>query len=154
MAGLIVAGYDAVHKQGQVFKLSLKDIKSVLFAIKDCWYASFSRRCGACPLAACACASPWPLEAPGHLTSMEWWTTPTGWATSTLLDWRNFLGEHASEGMRGLGPAGCHTGLLVICVISSRLSYLNLLLTGNQEGWQLRRMLQDGNYHQGKNQSM
>ena len=40
MAGLIVAGYDAVHKQGQVFKLSLKDIKSVLFAIKDCWYAA------------------------------------------------------------------------------------------------------------------
>ena len=33
MAGLIVAGYDAVHKQGQVFKLSLKDIKILLFSL-------------------------------------------------------------------------------------------------------------------------
>ena len=50
MAGLIVAGYDAVHKQGQVFKLSLKDIKSVLFAIKDCWYASFFSKVWCVPI--------------------------------------------------------------------------------------------------------
>ena len=61
-----------------------------------------------------------------------------------------FAGEHASEGMRGLGPAGCHTGFVVICVTSYRLLCFNLLLTGNQERWQLRRMLQNGNYHQGE----
>ena len=53
MAGLIVAGYDAVHKQGQVLigcehlaqHLNLQTIDNF-------------KRCGACPLEVCACVSP------------------------------------------------------------------------------------------------
>ena len=71
----------------------------------------------------------------------------------------NFSGKHASEGMRGFGPAGCHTGIVKVHVALPSLildlfffsSDIHLLLTGDQERWQLRRMLQNGNYHQGKN---
>ena len=42
----------------------------------------------------------------------------------TELTDRNFSGEDASEGMRGLGPAGCHTGLVVICVAPYLLFHL------------------------------
>ena len=48
-----------------------------------------SLRCGACLLGACACASLWPLEGPGLLTSTEWWTTPTGLETLTWLILKN-----------------------------------------------------------------
>ena len=45
MAGLIVAGYDAVHKQGQVFKLSLKDIKILLFSFSKVWCVPIGGMC-------------------------------------------------------------------------------------------------------------
>ena len=106
MAGLIVAGYDAVHKQGQVKHPSLdynfspgqdeicSSLSQYLRVFCGTNKSSTNHpppRCGVCLLAACACVSRWLLVALDPHTSMAWWTTHTGWVILSLSSSCSFI---------------------------------------------------------------